>query len=307
VVLAGGAHAATLAQFEPQARMPEATRETGLDRARGLVERGAFDEAEPVLREAVKGDPRSADAAYLLGYVLLRRNKPKESLEEYTRAATLRTPGSDDLKHVSDAYVLLNDFDDADRWMLRAVRMNEKDAEAWYGLGRIRYSEQRFKDALMCFQKTLALAPRSVKAGDNLGLAYEGLNRTPEAIRAFRAAIEWQKSAAHPSEQPLLNLGTVLVEQGQAEEALPMLQQAVGIAPKDAKIREQLGNAYAATGHLAEAQREFEAAVRLSPDTAAYHYLLARVLHREGLEAAAKAEFARSAALNGTHSTPETH
>jgi len=278
---------------------------SALDRGRRLVERGAFAEAEPVLREAAKADPHSADAAYLLAYTLLRLNKPKDSLAEYTAAAKLRTPDSKELKHVSDAYVLLNDLDDADRWMLRAVRMDDKDADAWYGLGRIRYTEQRFKDALQCFQKTLELAPRTVKAGDNLGLAYEGLNETGEAIQAFRTAIEWQQGAAHPSEQPLLNLGTVLVEQGDVDGALPLLEQAAKIAPGDAKICEQLGNAYTAKGRLGEAEKEFRSAVGTVPDSAAYHYLLARVLHREGKEAESKAEFARAAALNGTHSSKE--
>ena len=276
-----------------------------LERARGLVGREAFREAEPALREAIKADPKSADAAYLLAYTLLRLNKPKDALSEYTEAAKLRVPNSKELKHVSDAYVLLGDMDDADRWMLRAVRMDDKDADAWYGLGRIRYTEQRFKDALQCFQKTLQLAPRTVKAGDNLGLAYEGLNRTEEAIQAFRAAIEWQKGAAHPSEQPLLNLGTVLVEQGDADGALPLLEQAVKISPGDAKIREQLGNAYVAKDRLAEAEKEFRAAVETTPDSAAYHYLLARVLHREGKEVESKAEFTRSAELNGTHSSKD--
>ncbi len=277
-----------------------------LTTARAQVERGAFGEAEATLRAAVRDDPKSADASYLLGYVLLRENKAKESLGEYTRAATLRRPDSEDLKHVSDAYVLLNDLDDADRWMLRAVRLNGKDADAWYGLGRIRYTEQRFKDALTCFQKALALAPRTVKAEDNLGLAYQALNQNAEALQAFRTAIEWQRDSPHPSEQPLLNLGTALVEQGDAEGALPLLEQAKGISAKDAKIREQLGNAYAAKGRLGEAEGEFRAASGLAPNNAAYHYLLARVLHREGKDAESKQEFERAAALNGTHSTKET-
>ena len=113
--------------------------------ARRLVDRGNFKAAQDELGTVIRKVPQSADAGFLLAYVLLRLDRPKESLAEYTRAAGLRPPSAEDLRHVADDYVLLNDFDDADKWMLRAVQLDSGDAESWYGLGRIRYSEQKFK------------------------------------------------------------------------------------------------------------------------------------------------------------------
>jgi Flp pilus assembly protein TadD len=56
---------------------------------------------------------------------------------------------------------------------------------------------------------------------------------------------------------------------------------------------------------LSDAQGELEKAVTLAPDTAPFHFLLGRVYQQRGLETQARAEFARVAALNGTHSTPQ--
>ena len=271
--------------------------------------KGDFKAAEVELRGMLSADGKPVEAEYLLGYVLLRLNRPKESLEVYTRAAALRTPSAEELKGVADDYVLLSDFPDADKWMLRAVRMNGKDADLWYGLGRIRYSLQRYEDAVSCFRKALELAPRSVKAEDNLGLAYRGLNRRGDAMAAFKQALEWQKDAARQnqplSEQPILNLAVMYADEGQYDEAVPLLLQAVAIAPGDPRIHEQLGQAYAKKDRLEEARREFERAVELAPDQGAYHYLLGRVYHRLGLEEQSKAELSRAGVLNGTHSTPE--
>ncbi len=283
-----------------------------LERARALMAGGDFGAAEALLREETQREAGSAEAAYLYGLVLLRVNKPKESLAEYTRAASLRVPTAEELRHVAEDYVLLNDYSDADRWMLRAVQMNGKDADSWYGLGRIRYTEQRFQDAVDCFQKVLELSPRMVKAADNLGLAYVGLNRRDEAIAAFQRALEWQKegsgsTSGRLSEQPMLNLAIVYLEMERLDDALPLLRQAAGIAPKDPRIREQLGQALVQKGELAEAREEFQAAVTLDPEKASYHFLLGRVDHRLGLEVESKAEMARAAALNGTHSTPDGH
>lgn len=284
-----------------------AANENGLETARRLIRENNFKAAEPVLRGYVQKDKQSADAAFLLGYVLLRLNSPKESLAEYTRGAGLRTPSAEDLKHVAQDFVLLDDYDDADRWMVRSVEMDAKDADAWYALGRIRYTEQKLQDAVECFQKSLVLTPRSVKAEDNLGLAYQGLNRMDDAIKAFQQALQWQEGAAQPSEQPMLNLGIVYVEQERLDEALPLLKKASEIAPKDPRIREQLGALYVKENRLEDGQREFEAAVALAPENAAFHFLLGRVYHREGQEAKARAEFARAASLNGTHATPNSY
>jgi len=282
---------------------------TGLERAKTLVAGGDFVAAESLLSEETRRDAGSADAAYLYAFVLQRVKKPKESLAEYTRAAALRVPSAEDLRHVADDYAVLEDYPDADRWMLRSVQMDGKDADSWYGLGRIRYAEQRFQDAVDCFQKVLELAPRTVKAADNLGLALDALNRRDEAIAAFQQAVEWQKSDAgrglqRLSEQPLLNLGIVYLEMGRTDEALPLLREAVGVAPKDPRIREQLGQALMQKGELAGARVEFQEAVALDPGKASYHFLLGRVDHRLGFEAESKVEMGRAAALNGTHSSP---
>ena len=135
-------------------------------------------------------------------------------------------------------------------------------------------------------------------------MAYEALNRTPEAMAAFERALEFQKNSSAPSEQPMLNLATVYVDQGELEKAEVLLVKAAEIAPKDAKIHEQLGQVYLQKGRLSEAQGQLESALALAPESAAYHFLLGRVYQREGLAEKSKEEFERARVLNGTHSTP---
>ncbi len=196
---------------------------------------GDFKEAESALRTYLVTDSRSGDARYLLAYALLRQNKPKDSLEEYTRAAAVQTPTAEQLREVGQDYVLLDDTTDAEKWIRRSLEMSPADPEGWYSLGRLRYTEQRFGDALECFNRAIALAPGSVKVENNLGLAYEGLNRTDDAVIAYRQAIAWQDAGPpqRASEQPLLNLAIVLLHQGKLGEAQSLLLRAVLIAPQD--------------------------------------------------------------------------
>ncbi len=282
---------------------------TPLVQARALVVEGHYAQAATLLQQLLTdhADDAPAAAHKLLAYTYLRLEDPKHSLEEYTRAAALESPGSRDLENVAKDYVLLNDLASADKWMAASIRMSPNDPEGWYGLGRIRFSQQRFPEAVACFKHSLALLPQSVKAEDNLGLAYEGMNRQDAAVAAYRQALAWQQGSAHPSEQPLLNLGIILVQRGESAEAERLLTEAVAIAPGDPRIHEQLGHLYLATNRLPEAQQHLERAIALDPKKAALHFLLGKVYHQQGQEAKAKAEFAQASSLSGYKSTPEAH
>jgi Flp pilus assembly protein TadD len=273
--------------------------------AQQLMHEGKFAQADAMLRPLIASDPKAAEPHYLLAYALLREDKPADSLKEYTSAAELRTPTAAELRSVAFDYVVLKDLPDADRWMSRSLAMNASDAETWYAMGRLRYTQGRYGDALKCFEKTIALNPRSVKGENNLGLAYEALNRNDDAVLAYRTAIAWQKDDAAPSEQPLLNLAILLQHRNQLQEAQQLLEQAAKFAPKEPRIHENLGQVYLHTDRAADAVKEFATAVELAPANPRYHFLLGQAYRRTGNDEQAKQEFARSAALNGTHSTAD--
>ena len=258
--------------------------------------------AEALLRKLIPQHKDQAELRVMLAYALFRENKPAESLKEYTRAARLRHPTAEDLKWVALDYVLLNDYKDAEKWMYLSLRMNPKDEVAWYSMGRILYTRNLFAKAEICFKQALKLKPRSVDAENNLGLTYEGLYKWKDAIAAYKQAIAWQQNSPHPSEEPLLNLGIVYLNQNHLDKALPLLKQAEAIDPHSKRILKQLARANYRLGHYADAETELRIALRKAPKDAALHFLLGRVLSKEGKKEEAKAEFARVAALDGTHS-----
>ena len=277
---------------------------TSLDEPRSLVRTGQLPLAEAALSKYLEQHPSSADAHFLLGYVLFREQKARESLAAYTAGAQWQRPSADDLRVVASDYILLNDLTDADKWFTEVTAQKPGDAEAWYLLGRTKYNENRFAEAITSFERVLALRPQDVSAEDNLGLAYEGLGLTQDAKTAFQRAIDWQ--GAQPKDgQPYLNLGNLLTTQGDLDGGVRALTQAASLAPENAKIREQLGRAYEAKGDLISAQRELEQAVRLAPNASALHFQLGQVYHRRGLAKEAAAEFSSCGRLNGSHSSTE--
>lgn len=256
-----------------------------------------WDEAERLLRAYLVGQSDSVEAHYLLASTLFHEDRPTDSLAEYTIAARLRRPGAEDLKNVAFDYVLAHDYQDADKWMTAAVRLAPESGDAWYSLGRIRYTEEKFDGAVEAFQEALKRMPQSVKAENNLGLAYEGHYEPEKAMAAYREAIEWQKDMPNPSEQPYINLGNLLMAGEHPEEALALLLKAEMISPKDEVTHVAIGKLYLKQAELKKAEEELRLAVEIAPKDAPAHYLLGRIYQNEGLVERANTEFALVAEL----------
>ena len=276
---------------------------THLAQAKADLEHGQYAEAEKILRDRLAGHASEVEARYLLAYALFRENRPADSLKEYTEAARQRAPRATELETVALDYVLLNDYDDAEHWARYSLTLDANDAEAWYEFARIEYTLNRFQAAVDAFQRALQLDPVSVKAENNLGLALEGLNRTDEALVALRKAVAMQASSQRPSEQPLLNLAKLLIDRNHLDEALPLLQQAAQIAPRDSKILAQLGRLYSEKGELSAAREVLEQAVAIEPQDSSLHFQLGQVYRKSGEPEKANREFATTKGLLGTTSS----
>jgi len=236
----------------------------------------------------------------------IRDSKARASLAEYTEGAKYHDPSALDLKIVALDYVLLGDYTNADHWLTRSLEWNPKDSESWYYLGRTKYNENRFAEAINAFEKCLQLDPKNVKAEDNLGLSYAGLGRNEEAAAAYQNAIAWQSHLLVKNSGPYINLGSLLLDANRPAEAISNLLQAAEISSRDSKAHELLARAYSHSDQLQNAQNEMEKAVELSPKSGPLHCMLAQIYKKEGMSAKAKPEFERCASLTGTHSSPET-
>ena len=279
-----------------EAASPGAT-DALLYQAKALVHLQDFVGAERALRGYIGLHRDSSDALYMLGFVLNRQNRPAESLTSYTRAAAITRPTADDLKVVGLDYVLLDDYPDAIKWLEKAVTLDSSNKDAWYYLGRACYTKARLGEARKAFEKILDLDPSNARAENNLGLILETEGKPAAAIEAYRKAIAWQEQTSQVSEQPYVNLGNLLVEQGQIKEAIGPLEKAVALAPNNAFCHMTLGVYYRKAGQMEGAQHELARATQLEPDNAVAHYQLGRVYKEMNDLNRAKAEFDRTAEL----------
>lgn len=310
------------------------TEDPALGAARSFLDKGVPAEADRAVRQYLKTHPQSADGHFLLGYILFREIQvkalldvhsesavyqtpnqsdlkfrdanAKASLAEFTVGARYQRPSAFDLKVVALDYVLLGDFMDADKWLTRSLQWDPKDSEGWYYLGRAKYNENRFAEAVNAFDQCLELDAHNAKAEDNLGLSYAGLGRNEDAIAAYEIAIAWQSQTLNRDPEPFIDLGNLYLDLNQPEKAISALLQSIRISSQISRAHEQLGRAYLLVGQLPKAQSELEKAVILSPQTARLHYILGQIYRKEGLAAKAKLEFDRCVELQRAHPSSES-
>ena len=256
---------------------------------------------ESGLRRKLKVDPDSALTLYALGEVLQRENKPKESLEIYTRASRLQKPDAEQLRSVAMDYALLKLYDDAIHWLQIAQSFDPHDADVLYDLGRCFYTQGRFHEAEDMYLRVLQIVPKSVKAEENLGLTLDMETEPQKAEAALRTAAAWADQEA-TDEWPYLNLGAFLLDHGRAAEAVTFLEKARNRNPRDATCHEKLGRALAESGQTPAGIEELQIAAQLDPQNPKIHFELGRAYRDAGERDKAAAEFALSQTLYGAHS-----
>jgi tetratricopeptide (TPR) repeat protein len=285
------------AAFDECEQRNPGTTDALLYRGKALINLHNFDDAAGALHTYAQSHPQSDDAVYLLAYISFRNDDPTQSLRLFAEAAKLKPPSANDMTIAALDYVLLKDYTDAAHYLELSLKMNPEDSEARYHLGRVRYQQNQFDLAISAFEEVLARDPKNMKAQDNLGLSLEAKDQAEPAIAAYKKAIELDESTPMHSEQPYLNLGSLLAKSSRYEEAIPLLTKAVEIAPGQFKVHYELARAYFDSNRFEPARQQAEKAVELDPKDSSGHYLLGRIYQRLGQKDLAKKQFQTTSEL----------
>ncbi len=132
------------------------------------------------------------------------------------------------------------------------------------------------------------------EAANDLGTALVKLGHKELAERAYRIALEENPQAY----KPYNNLGNLLLERGNVDESVGYLRRAASLAPDQARVWLNLGNALAAQAEDAEAAvAAYERSISLVPTWKAHHNLGA-LKARLGLAEEAISSFERALSLD---------
>lgn len=147
-----------------------------------------------------------------------------------------------------------------------AVEKDPRNWEAWQRLGLAYWAQGDLEQSEKAFVRSVKLVPESAEVNNNYGLMLMAQGRNQEAIERFRAArkdLIYRKPAL-----VLNNLGHALYLEGQYDEALAVLGQAIERSPELCNAHFHRALVYEAMGRLDGALSSFEKVVELCGDTA---------------------------------------
>lgn len=279
-----------------------------------LLDGGKLDDADAQLSHALEGRPDDPEVLGGMGLLRLRQGHHAEA-QAYFQQAIQRDRNSrrwDSLLRTARFWGLMreaSDAADAGEHDLAVTKLEEarlldaREPAAVLALARVRAAQGKTAEAEAAFREALALEPGNAGAIRGLALLCLRSGREQEIEnllaktaaahrKAVFAAVASARAAIYKEQ------GETLLAQGDARQAIAMLERAAGYDLDDPWLRYDLARLYAAQGERPKGEALFSALLTRRPDDAAARYAYALLLSGQDQPVAALATLEPVAAAN---------
>jgi tetratricopeptide (TPR) repeat protein len=207
------------------------------------------------------------------------------------------TPEKAKAQHVARGQQLLKDkkFQEAVLEFRGALQIDEKLADAHWGLANAYEGLQRYQEAFDEMRQTAELDPNNLDVRVKLGNYYlVGSKQSPAAIaEAERLAKEVLEKNPNHIEGHIL-MGSVLFAQDKKTEAFAELNHAVDLDPKRVESYLSLARYYVLTNDIATGEATYQRAISVAGNSAMAHYEYGKFLVGAQRFDQAEAEFLKA-------------
>ncbi|MDB4974255.1 MAG: O-GlcNAc transferase [Myxococcaceae bacterium] len=237
-----------------------------------------FDEAEASFRETIEKAPKSFSGYVALSQLLFARGRPEEAARTLSLAATQVKDSAEVRRMLGNSELTRNHLPEAIQQFNAALRFDENDPGALYGLVIAQRKAGENDLASSALEKLAKVDPSFPGLALERGQILENRGDYLGATDAYRQAL-----AQRPSDSELkLRLGAGLVTAGKIDEAEAVLNQVIKERPTSAEAEHYLGRILFARKETAQAAQRFERAVNFDTLKAEYHLYLAWALVEQG-------------------------
>lgn len=177
-----------------------------------------------------KTENRQAQQYFQLGQANLAEGKNQEAIQNLKKSIQLNPKDADVHNYLGVVYLLLSDFDNAEKELDDALKLNPYLTDAKNSLGAVYMKTGRADKARAIFESALKdrTYPSPEKILYNLGTLHLDAKRYPEALDAFRRAVAANSGYA----KGYFGLGLAFSETGKEEEARMNFQKVITLEPK---------------------------------------------------------------------------
>jgi Tfp pilus assembly protein PilF len=122
----------------------------------------------------------------------------------------------------------------------RLLKLDPKNADAWYLAGRMAEKDNALAEAADSYRQAIAAKPSFVDAHYNLAFIYRSQGQPVEAEREFLEVLRYRPEYAEAH----MNLGVIYTDLNRLEEAERSYKRAVTLKPDHAEAHYNLGVFY---------------------------------------------------------------
>jgi tetratricopeptide (TPR) repeat protein len=294
----GAAPAQAGQQVPPPAPAPSIVQALPLDPAhrsalQSALDRHDYKAAESLLVSEVQRSAKSKRLLTFLGSVAFLNGDYLNAAIALKKAEALSPLDNRDRFTLAMAYVTLEQPDWARPELEKLAHSGEKNPLYPYWLSRLDYNDMNFESALANARSAIELNPAFMKAYDNLGLVYEALGKSDEAIKAYQQAIALNRQMNPRSPWPAMNLGALLLKLDRRDEAEAVLRESLNCDPRFPKAHFWLGLLLEKEKKFPEAIHELEQAADYDPNYPEPYYVLGKIYKRIGEDPKAQQAWSR--------------
>lgn len=252
-----------------------------LSRAREAGMEGDFDEAVRTIEGILAEDPTISDAHFSLGNILYKARRFPEALEAFRKSHDLKPDDSFTVINISNCYLAMGRFDEAERFVLNYIAGGFEDAQLYFLLGNLKVHRNEPDRALAYFEKCLKVNPRSASAHNAMAAVY--LNRDADGDPGRAEEHLGAAAAINPTLLSLrYNTAQLREKQGRLAEAADLYRQELEDAPRTFKALFNLSRVYRLMGREDDELETLRRTIEVEPDFPLSYFYLARISLRRG-------------------------
>jgi tetratricopeptide (TPR) repeat protein len=241
----------------PAAAASAALHETVL----GHLRAGRYLEAQLCCRQALEREPDNAETLHLMALVCFNARQFDHAVE-WVSQAIRKDPRPAYLTLLGTALLNLGRHDDALRVFNKAVELKPDDASLWNNLGNACIESCRPREAILSFQRALAIDPAHWDSAYKAGVMLQQEGQSEEALACLDICAKLK-----PDDAATLHIRAMALHGVRRfEEALNDNRRAHALDPQNFYIRNNLGSDLAVLGRCEEALPWFDSALQASPD-----------------------------------------
>lgn len=232
-------------------------------------------QAATELASVVAQQPANKKAVFLLADCLLRMGQNKQVIHLLAplESANLEDPAFD---YLLGTALIRDEQVPKGQVLIDRILRNGDSAEARLLMGTVQLLARDYTAGLKDLRRAVELNPKLPDVHSYYGQALLATGDTAGAAHAFR-----QELTANPNDfESNLNLGALLRQDQNYEEALRYLKRALQLRPGSPPVRYQIASIYLAEGKTEAAQQELEQVVKETPGFLEAHVSLATVYYR---------------------------